>query len=75
MRLSFKAQYLERCWANGDKLGDFQIEQLFVQGDEAFVRYSAMRKADRVRFRNIEFFRTDGGQIKEIEGYFGRDLD
>lgn len=69
-----KAEYFERCWPNSDRIRRFEIEQLFEQGNEAFVRYSAERVSDGVRFRNTEYFRVEGGKIKEVDVYFGRDL-
>jgi len=39
-----------------------------------FVRYSAERISDGVRFRNTEIIRVARGQIREIDVYFGRDL-
>jgi ketosteroid isomerase-like protein len=69
-----KAEYFARCWPNADKIRDFRIEQLFEQGEEAFLRYTAERVADGVRFRNTEYFRVHDGRIREIDVYFGRDL-
>ena len=69
-----KAEYFERCWPNSDRIRRFELEQLFEQGNEAFVRYSAERVSDGVRFRNTEYFRVEGGKIKEVDVYFGRDL-
>src|SRR5882757_4054004 len=34
-----RERYFERCWPNSEHLGRFEIEKLFVQGDEAFVQY------------------------------------
>jgi ketosteroid isomerase-like protein len=69
-----KAEYFERCWPNSDRIRNFEIEQLFEKGNEAFVRYVAQRTSDGVRFRNTEYFRVEGGKIKEVDVYFGRDL-
>jgi ketosteroid isomerase-like protein len=30
--------YFERCWPNSEHLDSFEIEKLFVQGDEAYVQ-------------------------------------
>ena len=70
-----KAQYFEKCWPNSDKIRAFQIEKLFATEDEAFVRYSAERAADGSKFRNTEYLRVEHGKIKEVDVYFGRDLD
>jgi ketosteroid isomerase-like protein len=69
-----KREYFERCWPNSDKLTGFELEKVFSEGNEAFVRYTAQRVADGVRFRNTEFIRVEGGKIVEVEVYFGRDL-
>ncbi len=69
-----KRAYFERCWPNSDKISSIELERVFVEGDEAFVRYTARRTADGVRFRNTEFIRAEGGKIKEVDVYFGRDL-
>ena len=69
-----KTEYFARCWPNSDKIRNFEIEQIFEKGNEAFVRYVAERTSDGVRFRNTEFFRLAGGKIKEVDVYFGRDL-
>jgi ketosteroid isomerase-like protein len=70
-----KAEWFKRCWPSKDRIRDFRIERLCEHGDdEAFVRYSAERVADGVRFRNTENFRVAGGRIRQIDVYFGRDL-
>jgi ketosteroid isomerase-like protein len=69
-----KAAYFERCWPNSDKICHFELEKVFEQGNDVFVRYSAKRKSDGVRFRNTEFIRTAGGKVVEVDVYFGRDL-
>ncbi|HMI91619.1 MAG TPA: nuclear transport factor 2 family protein [Polyangiales bacterium] len=71
-----KARYFERCWPNGDKFAAIEVEQLFSDGDEAVARYRCQPKpgAAFAPFRNIEYFRTEDGRIKEIEVYFGRSL-
>jgi ketosteroid isomerase-like protein len=70
-----KRAWFERCWPNSDKLCAFRIERLCERDDgEVFVRYSAERVADGVRFRNIELWRVVEGRVREIDVYFGRDL-
>ena len=65
-----KHGYFERCWAGGDTFAALRIEKLFVQGNEAFVRYECETKDGR-RFRNSELFRVEGGKIREIDVYYG----
>jgi ketosteroid isomerase-like protein len=69
-----RAAYFERCWPNASRLRAFWMERLFEHDGEVFVRYSAERLADGVRFRNTEIIRVARGQIREIDVYFGRDL-
>ena len=47
--------------------------QLFERGEEVFVTYEA-RRIDGSRFRNTEVLTVRGGQIVEVEVYFGWDL-
>jgi hypothetical protein len=68
-----RATYFDRCWPNADKFKTFEIEKLFVDGDEAFVRYLC-EPFSGDRFRNTEYFRISGGKIVEIDVYFGRSL-
>ena len=68
-----KATYFERCWPNHDHIRSFHIEKLFEQGDEVFVRYEAER-TNGERFRNTEYLRLEGNQIKEVQVYYGASL-
>ncbi len=68
-----KAEYFERCFPYADQFRTHRIEQLFVQGNEAFVRYIAETQ-DGSRFRNTEYIRTDGDKIKAVDVYFGGGL-
>lgn len=65
-----KAAYFERCFPGSEQFRAFHIEKLFVQGNEAFVRYQAELK-DGTKFRNTEYMRVEGNQIKEVDVYFG----
>ncbi|HMF54223.1 MAG TPA: nuclear transport factor 2 family protein [Edaphobacter sp.] len=65
-----RATYFERCWPNSERIRDFHLEKIFVQGDEAFVRYELVPKEGN-RFRNVEFFRVKDGKIREVLVYFG----
>lgn len=65
-----KSVYFERCWPNSRTIRAHHIVSLLAEGGEAFVLYECELMSG-VRFRNAEFFRIDGGQIKEIEVYFG----
>jgi hypothetical protein len=65
-----RAEYFKRCWPNSENIKSFQIEKLFEEGNEAFVRYEGTRY-DGGKWRCIEFFRIEGNKIKEVEVYFG----
>ena len=64
--------YFERCWPNSENHRAFRIERCFSEGNEAFVTYTCER-TDGAKFRNTEFFKTDGFRIRHVEVYFGRD--
>jgi len=66
-----KSEYFVRCWPHRDQLRNLQIETLFAEENAAFVRYSAERVADGVRFRNTEYVVCEGGRVKSVEVYFG----
>ncbi|MEO6391842.1 MAG: nuclear transport factor 2 family protein [Pyrinomonadaceae bacterium] len=66
-----KTEYFETCWEGGDQFVAFDIEQILVEGSEAFIRYQVELK-DGSKFRNTEFMRTLEDQIVEVEVYFGR---
>jgi ketosteroid isomerase-like protein len=65
-----RAEYFRRCWPNADKIRALEIEQLFVEGDDALVRYR-VQLAEGPVFRNVDYVRTAGGKIREVEVYFG----
>ncbi|ALP65178.1 nuclear transport factor 2 family protein [Paraburkholderia caribensis] len=65
-----RREYFERCWPFNGQVEFFQIEKLFSEGDEAFVRY-ACKPVNRGAFRNTEFFRVENGKIVEVQVYFG----
>jgi ketosteroid isomerase-like protein len=64
-----KSAYFNRCWPNSENIRSFQIERLFEQGNEAFVRYEGTRY-DGGKFRCVEFFRIEGNKIKSVDVYF-----
>jgi ketosteroid isomerase-like protein len=65
-----REQYLERCWPNSEHQSGFHIKKLFADGDEAFVTYEC-EKMDGNRFRNTEFFTSDGEKFTHVDVYFG----
>lgn len=62
--------YFERCWPNSDRIKKFNLERVFVQGNEAFAKYELV-PVEGKSFRNTEFFRVEDGQVKEVQVYFG----
>ncbi len=65
-----KAAYFERCWPNSERIREHILEKIFVEGDEAFVRYKCVTNDGR-EFRNTEFFRFDGDKLCEVQVFFG----
>lgn len=68
-----KQEYWEICWPGCVKIKSIDIEKLFQQANEAFVRYVG-QLVDGTRFRNVEHFTFDGDRIKAVDVYFGRNL-
>jgi hypothetical protein len=66
-----RAEYFRKCWPNCDKIKSIDIDKVFVQGNDAFVRYR-LQPTEGPAFRNAELVQTDGRQIKEVEVYFGQ---
>ena len=67
-----RTEYFKRCWPNSENVRTFQIEKLFENGNEAFVRYECETKTGK-KFRNTEWFRFEGGKLKEVQVYFGEE--
>jgi hypothetical protein len=65
-----RAMYFAKCWPGSTAIRQISVEKLFVDGTDAFVRYE-LRKNDGSAFRNVEFIRTEGKCIVEIQVYFG----
>jgi len=65
-----KTSYFSKCWPNSERIRAFHIEKLFEQGDEAFVLYE-LEPVRGAKFRNTEFFRFRGSNIREVQVYFG----
>ncbi|MBC8125962.1 MAG: nuclear transport factor 2 family protein [Gloeobacteraceae cyanobacterium ES-bin-144] len=65
-----RERYFERCWPNSGHLRAFHIEKLLAEGNHAFVTYEAEQN-DGAKFRNTEFFTSDGEKLKHVDVYFG----
>jgi ketosteroid isomerase-like protein len=63
-------KFKEKCWPEADKIERFDVDKVFENGDEAFVRYQCWTTSGK-SFRNTEYFRFGNGKIKEIEVFFG----
>jgi ketosteroid isomerase-like protein len=61
--------YFRLCWPNSEMIEAFQFIQLAEAGDRVFVTYEG--RAGGKRFRNTEVHTLRGGQIAEVEVYFG----
>ena len=66
-----KRTFKTRCWDSQiDFIDHFELEQLFMQGDKAFVKYLCRTKNGK-SFRNVEYVQVRKDQIASIECYFG----
>jgi ketosteroid isomerase-like protein len=63
--------YFERCWPEPPPFTAMEIEYLGLSGDEAMVRYRAVKR-DGGAFRNVETLRFQGEKLAAVEVYFGR---
>ena len=68
-----RATYFARCWPNSDRIESFAFIHLVADRDRVFVNYQG-RGTDGRAFRNTEIVTVRGGQIVEVEVYFGWDL-
>ncbi|HET7792371.1 MAG TPA: nuclear transport factor 2 family protein [Rhizobacter sp.] len=63
--------YFETCWPGSESLVVMTLQHLAVfDGDKAYVTYEALRR-DGQRFRNTELHTVKGGQLSQVEVYFG----
>jgi len=62
--------YKERCWPNAYKTKRFDLENIIIDGDVAYVTYNGWT-TDGKLFRNTERFKFKEGKIKENECFFG----
>jgi len=66
-----KSAFKARCWESQvDFIERFELEKVFGEGDEAFVKYLCRTKNGK-SFRNVEYFQLKGGKVEAIECYFG----
>lgn len=62
--------YKERCWPNAQNSKKFDLKNLVIDGDDAFVLYEGWTN-DGKMFRNTEHFKLKDGKIEENECFFG----
>jgi ketosteroid isomerase-like protein len=62
--------YFRRCWPNSERIERFDFVHLVTDGERVFVTYEA-RNTNGQRFRNTEILTIRGGQIVDVEVYFG----
>ena len=65
--------YFDICWPNSERIAGFEIIRLISAGAEVVVTYVG-RTSDGRRFRNTEVMLCRGGQVHEVEVYFGWSL-
>lgn len=66
-----KSAFKTNCWDTQiNFIGQFDLERLFANGNEAFAKYLCHTKNGK-SFRNVEYFRLRDGRIESIECYFG----
>jgi ketosteroid isomerase-like protein len=64
-----RAKYFEVCWPNSARIDGFDIQEVAVEGDRAFVTYEG--RMGKEVFRNTEVHTVRGNRIAEVEVYFG----
>ena len=69
-----RKRYFERCWPNAETTESVDFVRLIESGDEVIVTYE-LTKTDRRRFRNTEILTFGGDKIRQVEVYFGWDLE
>ncbi|MDR7150293.1 ketosteroid isomerase-like protein [Hydrogenophaga palleronii] len=65
-----RSTYFERCWPNSQRTEAFEIIKLMVEGNDAFILYSATAK-DGSTFANTEYFRFENDKVSEVRVFYG----
>ena len=64
--------YFEVCWPNSEHVQGFDLSNVAIDGDKAFVTYEARWAHKGARaFRNTEVLTVRDGKVVEVEVYFG----
>ena len=66
--------YKKRCWPNAQNLKKFDLKNVIVSGDDAFVLYEGWNNEGK-SFRNTEHFNLKDGKIVAIECFFGAGIN
>ena len=64
-----RATYFARCWPNSESIDGFDFVHVVANGERVFVTYEGRRA--NLRFRNTEVLTVKGGQLTDVEVYFG----
>lgn len=67
-----RAGYFEICWPHSKDIDGFEIVDLVVDGERAYVTY--IGRAGHKQFRNTERITVRGDKVVEVEVYFGWDV-
>ncbi len=62
--------FKDRCWPNCFKMKKFEITEVVISGDEAFVISNGWTTDDKL-FRNSDCFKFKDGKITADECFFG----
>jgi ketosteroid isomerase-like protein len=65
-----RATYFARCWPNSKTITGFAFIHVVADGGRVFVTYEGQGEGGH-RFRNTEVLTVRGGQITDVEVYFG----
>jgi hypothetical protein len=66
--------YKERCWPNSANTKKFDLKNILIDGDVAFVCYNGWTNDGKL-FRNTERFKLKEGKIEENECFFGAGIN
>jgi ketosteroid isomerase-like protein len=62
--------WFARCWANRQYAGKVDIDLILEEDGHVLVRYESQRTTGE-RFRNAEYLRLEGGQVRAVQVYYG----
>ncbi|HUB62393.1 MAG TPA: nuclear transport factor 2 family protein [Puia sp.] len=63
-------KFKERCWPNAYNIKRFDVEDLVINGDNAFVVTNGWTNSGKL-FRNCDCFKLKDGKIRAYECFFG----